>query len=98
MPGQWAGSDRSARLPGDWPAICRRILARDKGICHVCLQPGADQVDHVEAGDDHSDANLAAIHDDPCHRAKSAAEGVAARRARAAARYRPAQPHPGDTA
>lgn len=40
--------------------------------------PGADQVDHVVAGDDHSERNLRAIHDDPCHRMKSAREGHAA--------------------
>lgn len=74
----WATSDRRSRLPSDWPATRRRILKRDHGICHVCGRPGADQVDHLEAGDDHSDDNLAAIHDDPCHRAKSAAEGVQA--------------------
>lgn len=95
MPGQWAGSDRVHRLPANWPAIRRRILRRDHGICHVCGHPGADEVDHVHAGDDHSDANLAAIHDDPCHKAKSAGEGVEARRAIAAQRYRPREQHPG---
>ena len=25
----------------------KRILKRDMGICHVCDQPGADQVDHA---------------------------------------------------
>lgn len=99
----WEGSTRSARLPANWPTIRRRILRRDRGICHVCGRPGADQVDHIQAGDNHDPSNLAAIHDTPCHRAKSAHEGGAAggvssgrtRRAQAAARRREPEPHPG---
>jgi 5-methylcytosine-specific restriction protein A len=53
------------------------------GVCRVCDQLGADQVDHVvplgEGGAD-EDWNLASIHAEPCHREKTAAE---ARRARA---------------
>lgn len=62
-----------------------RILDRDMRICHVCHQPGADQVDHVipvaEGGTD-SDLNLAAIHGEPCHRRKTAAEAARARQAK----------------
>lgn len=91
----WQGSTRRARLPKDWPAIRRRILARDAGICHVCRQPGADDVDHLRAGDDHSDANLAAIHRRPCHARKSGQEGARASNARRVREKRPAEPHPG---
>lgn len=75
----WAGSNRRARLPKDWPATRLRILRRDHGICHVCGKPGADAVDHIVPGDDHRDSNLAAIHTHPCHATKSAREGQAAR-------------------
>lgn len=48
-----------------------RVLRRDKGICHLCDQPGADTADHVipaaHGGTDHLD-NLKAAHHDPCNR------------------------------
>lgn len=91
----WTGSTRAARLPRDWPATRQRILTRDHGICHICHHPGADEVDHLTAGDDHSDTNLAAIHSHPCHAAKSASEGGRASWARRGQRQRPEQPHPG---
>lgn len=97
MPGQWRGSTRRARLPRGWSTvIVPRILARDRGVCYLCGTPGADTVDHVVRGDDHSDSNLAAVHDtNPphCHRHKSSAEGNSARwRVR---EQRPAERHPG---
>lgn len=91
----WEGSDRSTRLPRDWPARCARVMALHRAVCHVCGMPGADQVDHVRPGDDHSLSNLAPIHEDPCHRAKSAHEGVAARASLRGMRTRPTEQHPG---
>lgn len=102
----WPGSTRHRRLPSAWDRTRARILKRDHGICHVCHRRGADEVDHLDAGDDHRDSNLAAIHNDPCHAQKSAAEGAASARggAQAAARRallphastsRPAERHPG---
>ena len=48
-----------------------RVLRRDKGICHLCDQPGADTADHLvpwrETQDD-SLSNLKAAHHDPCNR------------------------------
>lgn len=90
----WEGSTRRRRLPPGWAKTVIRILKRDGRVCHVCGGPGADEVDHVRPGDDHSDANLAAIHGDPCHRIKSAREGARARR-RPVPLRRPAEPHPG---
>ena len=60
------------------------MLKRDKGICHLCGEPGADTVDHIKQGDDHGLDNLAPVHDriaPHCHRAKSSAEGHAAKAA-----------------
>lgn len=76
-PPAWAGSTRRSRLPPDWNRTRRRILRRDP-TCKVCTLRPSTQVDHVERGDDHRDANLQGICD-PCHRAKSASEGNAAR-------------------
>lgn len=90
-PHGWGSSTRRQRLPKDWPEIRRRILWRDSGICHVCHEPGADQVDHVVAGDDHREMNLASIHQRPCHLAKTIAEREG-RRPRA---KRAPEPHPG---
>lgn len=93
----WAGDARTSTA--EWKAKRLRILRRDQGVCHVCHLPGADEVDHVvprgEGGDD-EESNLAAIHDDPCHRKKSAAEGLRARLRHP--RKRPVEPHPGLTA
>ncbi len=92
----WTTSTRRARLPAGWSATTvPRILARDNWTCYLCGQPGADSVDHVKPGDDHRDANLAAVHDKPCHRRKTATEGHAAHRAQLASRRHPGEVHPG---
>ena len=62
----------------------KRVLEREDGICHVCREWGADQVDHIvplSQGGKDDESNLAAIHSDPCHREKTARE---AREGRAA--------------
>jgi 5-methylcytosine-specific restriction protein A len=87
----WATSTRRLRLPREWPKIRAYILERDGHVCHVCHRPGADQVDHVVAGDNHHETNLAAIHSWPCHLRKSSAEGNAAK----PKRLRPPEAHPG---
>lgn len=96
--GGWVGSTRKERLPIDWPELRRLVKARDGGICHLCGQPGADRVDHVVPGDDHSLANLAEVHDyapPHCHRFKSSDEGHQAQaRIRAMGRM-PTERHPG---
>lgn len=78
----WQGSTRASRLPKDWSTRRLVVLRRDQGICYVCKQKGADTIDHVIPGDDHSLNNLKAIHDkvEPyCHRYKSSKEGHEAR-------------------
>ena len=69
----------------------RHVLERDRGVCHVCGLPGSDEVDHVVAGDNHDETNLAAIHGIPCHRDKTILE----REAKRPKRNRPPEGHPG---
>lgn len=77
------GSTRKERLPRDWNTRRLIVLRRDGGTCHLCGQPGADTVDHIQAGDNHELTNLAPVHDRTpphCHRFKTAAEGNTAQR------------------
>lgn len=79
-----------------WRRLRLVILDRDHGICHVCHMPGATQVDHINGNhNDNTITNLAAIHDNPCHRRKSSAEGHAAKREQRIDPRRPPEPHPG---
>jgi len=100
----WQNSTRRDRLPPDWAKVRKRILRRDRSKCQwrktsgqLCLQP-ANQVDHRNPGDDHSDENLQSL----CewhHGKKSGGEGGRASQAqRAQARNklrRPTEVHPG---
>nr|WP_079083629.1 HNH endonuclease [Streptomyces antibioticus] len=95
----WQGSTRRSRLPSNWPAIRRRVLRRDGYICQarfsegqLCGAPATD-VDHIEAGDDHSMANLRALCG-WCHARKSASEGgtAAARKRVRTERAKPNHP------
>lgn len=98
----WENSDRKDRLPPDWERRRRYVLRRDQGVCQwhktsgLCGQP-ANQVDHIEPGDDHSASNLQAL----CewhHGKKSGGEGgrasAALKRANAL-RFRRTEGHPG---
>lgn len=68
------------------------MLKRDRRICYICQQPGANEVDHIRPGDDHSLSNLAPVHGDPCHKAKTIRE----RPMRSfLPRKRPQEKHPG---
>lgn len=65
------------RRPPGWASDRRDVLKRDKGICYICQQPGADSVDHVTpqfaGGADRLD-NYRAVHDrnaPHCHRGKT---------------------------
>lgn len=47
--------------------MSRRVIARDRGVCHWCGRPGADEADHVvELADGGADdeGNMRAIHHD----------------------------------
>ena len=95
----WDGtSDRSERLPSDWPIRRLRVLRAASYRCQVktdgmpCGEP-ANEVDHIEPGADDRPENLQAI----CrwhHGRKSSAEGAAARRPRPTQRREPER-HPG---
>lgn len=53
------------RFGSGWKQISRKVIARDKGICHICGLPGADTADHLiprsKGGTNHP-SNLAAAH------------------------------------
>lgn len=93
----WEGSTRKGRLPADWKSRRLRVLRRDGYRCQIpdrfgvpCLA-WANEVDHVERGDDHDESNLQAACT-ACHAKKSAKEGAEARESR---RFRPPESHPG---
>ena len=53
------------RYGAGWGTVSRKVLARDHYVCHICGEPGADTVDHLEArarGGDSTPTNLAAAH------------------------------------
>jgi len=85
-------------LPRDWERRRRETFREHGDICWVCGQPGANEVDHVKRGDDHSLNNLKPIHGkgtrQRCHQKKSSREGVDARRQRRNRMLRK-RPHPG---
>jgi 5-methylcytosine-specific restriction endonuclease McrA len=90
----WAGrastQERYGLSGSKQQELHRRILKRDEYVCYVCHLTGADNVDHIipiELGGARTDpANLAAIHEDPCHIDKTKREAAERRARRAAAR------------
>ena len=85
------GSTRGSRLPNDWRTRRSIVLKRDQSICYLCGEAGADTVDHVIAGDDHSLENLKAVHDrvaPHCHRYKTSNDAHEAKKAQAIKRRR----------
>lgn len=79
---QWVGSTRKQRLPQDWNTRRAIVLKQGGGVCYICGNKGADAVDHIEAGDNHSLENLAPIHDrvEPyCHRYKTVEDAYKAK-------------------
>ena len=93
----WAGSTRRGRLPADWfsrGGPRDRVLSRPDGRVCALRYPDictgfATQVDHIIAGDDHSDGNLQPACQ-KCHAHKSALEGAAAK----PRERRPPEEHP----
>jgi 5-methylcytosine-specific restriction protein A len=81
--------------PPGWKRTVARIIARDRGVCYLCGRPGADTADHVvpvSQGGSHHDSNLKAAHREPCHKAKTERERLAALRKRT--RRRPVRRNP----
>lgn len=79
----WQGSWRKQTLPKDWNTRRLIVLRRDQGTCYLCGGEGADTVDHVIPGDNHSLENLKAVHDRTpphCHRYKTTKEAHDAQR------------------
>jgi 5-methylcytosine-specific restriction protein A len=76
----WANArERRPRRMSGWAEQerNRRVMRRHGGSCHVCGEPGADQVDHVvplARGGADEEHNLRPIHATPCHRYKTASE------------------------
>ncbi len=106
MPGGWGDSNRSASLPRNWNSeIVPAVKARSGGRCEWKVNPAAGNyrrcpnpanggVDHYKGRDYHElDGLRDSCHDH--HSKKSSKEGNDAKRAKAAARYRPAEEHPG---
>lgn len=83
-----------------WRRLRRLILERDGYTCQATDCPDrsrpADEVDHIDGNHlNDNPANLRAIHDNPCHRRKSSAEGNAEQARLRALRRRPVEQHPG---
>lgn len=68
-PVAWRGSDRRQRLPGNWEALRRYVLARDP-ICKVCDVAPSTDADHIINNDDHHPGNLQGLCH-PCHMSKT---------------------------
>lgn len=98
----WGGSTRRETLPHDWAARRRHVLRRDDHRCQI-RDPGcvghARDVDHINSRDDHRTENLRSACP-ACHGTRSGRQGGTSsgqvRRARADARYRTPEPHPGE--
>jgi 5-methylcytosine-specific restriction endonuclease McrA len=68
-------SDHRRGISGSaWQKLRRDTLRTHRGICHVCGNPGADQVDHLVPlylGGTHEPTNLRPVHARPCHLQRS---------------------------
>lgn len=81
----WATSTRRRKhTTSGWEQQRRakRVMRRYRGVCHVCGQAGADEVDHVDPNGPDDESNLRPIHSRPCHLDKTQAEATRARLAR----------------
>lgn len=89
----WSTSTRRSDLPSDWPAIRRRVLARDRHTCQAC-GARANEVDHIADRLDHAMPNLRSLCF-PCHRRKTVAEAHESMRQQRAKAKHPVEQHPG---
>nr|DAQ13567.1 MAG TPA: HNH endonuclease [Caudoviricetes sp.] len=77
----WETSNRRSRLPRDWEARRRIVIARDNGRCQAvvggvhCAAEGTE-VDHIDAGDNHNLTNLQLLCK-ACHAWKTRGEATA---------------------
>lgn len=77
---------KTAPLPKGWGRVRENILRKHKGICYICGQPGADEVDHIiprHLGGSDLPHNLAPIHQKlppHCHRKKTQEEAQEAKK------------------
>lgn len=82
----WETSNRRSRLPRDWEARRRIVIARDNGRCQAmiggasCPSDGTE-VDHIVPGDNHDLTNLQLLCK-ACHAWKTRGEATAGLRAR----------------
>lgn len=82
----WETSNRRSRLPRDWEARRRIVIARDNGRCQAmiggasCPSDGTE-VDHIVPGDNHDLTNLQLLCK-ACHSWKTRGEATAGLRAR----------------
>lgn len=90
--------DRSRSNMGQrWPGIRQKVLRNSGGICGLCGEDGAVEVDHIiprHLGGSSDPGNLMAVCR-KCHGYKSSAEGHAAQARKRKLRKRPADKHPG---
>ena len=95
----WTTSNRSQRLPDDWPQRRAKAKTRAHGQCEAthhapgCTGTGSE-CDHIEPGDNHNLDNLQWL-STACHAAKTRAENAERNHANATLRRRPQEPHPG---
>lgn len=63
MQHNWQNSTRAQRLPGNWRTLRLEILKRDGYRCQIALDGctgAANEVDHIQPGDNHDPSNLRA--------------------------------------
>lgn len=80
----WETSNRRSRLPRDWEARRRIVIARDRGRCQAILggvrcPAEGTEVDHIHAGDNHDLTNLQLLCK-ACHAWKTRGEAIAGKR------------------
>lgn len=77
---RWAGHTWEGPKPADWNRLKEIVFKRDKGICYICNQPGATEVDHVIAlalGGSNNLYNLKPVHHQ-CHLKKTQTDSLKA--------------------
>ncbi|MCK9497119.1 MAG: HNH endonuclease [Dehalococcoidia bacterium] len=89
----WPKESRQANRGRPWRRTVAKVIARDRGVCHLCSQPGADTADHVvprARGGSDDEANLKAAHQSCNQRKARTTDQVRL------SRRRPAERHPGE--